>query len=74
MKKNTFRTILTLAAFGFIGLQAQAQGIVVNKTDGTKVYYKAAEVESVGVYGYAKSRSLKSQMSMTTNTLTWVLA
>ncbi|MBQ9362110.1 MAG: hypothetical protein IJT97_01685 [Bacteroidaceae bacterium] len=54
MKKNTFRTILTLAAFGFIGLQAQAQGIVVNKTDGTKVYYKAAEVESVGVYGYGE--------------------
>ena len=50
MKKNTFRTVVSLACFGFIALQVQAQGIVVNKTDGSKVYYNAADVESVGVY------------------------
>ena len=55
MKKNTFRAILALACLGMLSLQAQAQGIVVNKTDGTKVYYKATDVESVGVYGYAKN-------------------
>ena len=31
-----------------------AQGIVVNKTDGTKVYYKAEDVQSVSVYGYGE--------------------
>lgn len=54
MKSNVFSKILSLAVLGLVSLQAQAQGIVVNKTDGTKVYYKAAEVESVGVYGYGE--------------------
>lgn len=54
MKRNVFSSILSLAVLGFVSLQAQAQGIVVNKTDGTKVYYKAADVESVGVYGYGE--------------------
>ncbi len=54
MKRNVFSSILFLAVLGFVSLQAQAQGIVVNKTDGTKVYYKAADVESVGVYGYGE--------------------
>ncbi len=34
------------------GMTASAQGIVVNKTDGTKVYYAAEEVESITTYGY----------------------
>ena len=51
--KQTFIKSLCLAMLwcGF-AMQVSAQGIVVNKTDGTKVYYKASEVQSVGVYGY----------------------
>ena len=37
-----------------MSLTVTAQGIVVNKKDGTKVYYKASEVQSVGVYGYGE--------------------
>ena len=33
---------------------ALAQGIVVNKTDGTKVYFNASEVESVTTFGYGE--------------------
>lgn len=44
-----------LAAFLCIfGLQAVAQGIVINKTDGTKIYLDDAEVESIGVFGYGE--------------------
>ena len=41
-----------MAALCVLPLQVNAQGIVVNKTDGSKVYYEAEEVESVGVYGF----------------------
>jgi formylglycine-generating enzyme required for sulfatase activity len=54
MKKNTFRTFLVLASLCIFAMQAVAQGIVVNKIDGTKVYYKAEEVSSIGVYGYGE--------------------
>lgn len=36
------------------GNVAYAQGYVVNKTDGTKVYYKAEEVQSISVYNYGE--------------------
>lgn len=52
MRGTYFKMIcLALLCYG-MSLQAMAQGIVVNKKDGTKVYYKASEVQSVGVYGY----------------------
>jgi len=35
---------------------ALAQGIVVNKTDGSKVYFKASEVVSVTTYGYGEDQ------------------
>lgn len=35
-----------------VGLQLNAQGIIINKTNGTKVYYPADQVESVSTYGY----------------------
>ncbi len=54
MKMNTLRTVLVLVSLCIFSMQAAAQGIVVNKTDGTKVYYKAEEVSSVGVYGYGE--------------------
>ena len=54
MKQKTFKVVLALVALLFSSIQVQAQGIVVNKTDGTKVYYKAADVQSVGVYGYGE--------------------
>ena len=41
---------IAAACLCLAGLQASAQGIVVNKTDGTKVYFQAAEVESVSVF------------------------
>lgn len=50
MKKN----ILMAVALLMLGLQLSAQGIVVNKTDGTKVYFPAEEVESVAAYGYGE--------------------
>ena len=54
MKRNFLgQTMMTVCLFLF-GLQASAQGIVVTKTDGTKVYFKAEEVVSVGVYGYGE--------------------
>ena len=53
--KQTFIKSLCLAMLWCgITMQASAQGIVVNKLDGTKVYYKASEVQSVGVYGYGE--------------------
>lgn len=54
MKRTLLKSVcLALLWCGLI-LQATAQGIVVNKKDGTKVYYKASEVLSVGVYGYGE--------------------
>ena len=53
--KQTFIKSLCLAMLWCgITMQASAQGIVVNKLDGTKAYYKASEVQSVGVYGYGE--------------------
>lgn len=54
MKRTLIKSIcLALFCYGFT-LCATAQGIVVNKLDGTKVYFKASEVVSVGVYGYGE--------------------
>lgn len=54
MKRTLLKCIcLTLFLCGIAEL-AKAQGIVVNKLDGTKVYFKASEVVSVGVYGYGE--------------------
>ncbi len=54
MRKNVFTTVLLCLGICMLAIKAQAQGIVINKTDGTKVYYKASEVQSVGVYGYGE--------------------
>lgn len=55
MNKNSFLWIVCGTILCMMSaLPASAQGIVVNKTDGTKVYYRAEEVESVGVYGYGE--------------------
>ena len=54
MKTIVFKRVALIASFCLFAWQAKAQGIVVNKTDGTKVYYKAGEVSSVGVYGYGE--------------------
>lgn len=54
MKQTFIKSIcLALLACGMMQT-ATAQGIVVNRTDGTKVYYKASEVQSVEVYGYGE--------------------
>lgn len=36
------------------GLQLNAQGIIINKTNGTKIYYPANQVQSVTTYGYGE--------------------
>ena len=52
MKSTLFKKVcLALLCCG-IALHATAQGIVVIKTDNTRVYFKASEVLSVRVYGY----------------------
>ena len=53
MKK--VKNIIIIAAFLLAGAaQLNAQGIVVYKTDGTKVYFPAEEVEKVGTYDYGE--------------------
>ena len=54
MKKRFFKIILLSLLWLGIESCVFAQGIVVNKTDGSKVFFKASEVLSVGVYGYGK--------------------
>ena len=54
MKTIVFKRVALIASLCLLAWQAEAQGIVVNKTDGTKVYYKAGDVSSIGVYGYGE--------------------
>ena len=54
MRKNLFRTLLSALFIVFPAEYADAQGIVINKTNGQKIYYKASEVESIGVYGHGE--------------------
>lgn len=54
MKKKLIKLFFLLVGMSLSARSIQAQGIVVNKTDGTKVYYKASEVQSIGVYGYGE--------------------
>ena len=44
---------LALLCFG-ITMQATAQGIIVKKSDGTQVRYRASEVQSIETYGYGE--------------------
>ena len=54
MKKTLLKGISLAFLWCGTVLTAAAQGIVVKKTDGTKIYYKASDVQSVGVYGYGE--------------------
>jgi hypothetical protein len=54
MKQTFIKSFCLALLWCGIAMQVSAQGIVVNKLDGTKVYYKASEVQSVGVYGYGE--------------------
>jgi len=54
MKQTLFKSVCLALLWCGIALTATAQGIVVNKTDGTKVYFRAADVLSVGVFGYGE--------------------
>ena len=54
------------------GFQLFAQGIVVNKTDGTKVYFPAEQVESVSTYGYGEGPKLVKQ-TFTANGVSFVM-
>lgn len=54
MKTILFKSLcLALLCFGMT-MQATAQGIIVKKTDGTQVIYKASEVQSIETYGYGE--------------------
>ena len=49
------KTMILAAVLTVMGAaSALAQGIVVNKTDGTKVYFNASEVVSVTTFGYGE--------------------
>ena len=52
MRKSIIVTIAALLISG--AAQLSAQGIVVYKTDGTKVYFPAEEVEKIGTYDYGE--------------------
>jgi len=54
MKNILFKSVCLMLLCCGAALTANAQGIKVIKKDGTVVYYKASEVESVGVYGYGE--------------------
>ena len=52
---NRTKSTLIVAALAVMGAtQLSAQGIVVYKTDGTKVYYPAEEVDHIGTYDYGE--------------------
>lgn len=54
MKKAFLKSILlSLLWLGMLSY-VSAQGIVVNKKDGSKVFFRASEVLSVGVFGYGE--------------------
>ena len=53
--KQTVKNICLALLWCFMSLHITAQGVVINKADGTKDYYKASEVLSVGVYGYGEN-------------------
>lgn len=52
MKKLS--TFILACCLLLTGMTVQAQGFVINKADGTKVYYRAEEVLSIGVYNYGE--------------------
>jgi uncharacterized protein (TIGR02145 family) len=52
MKKKLVISLTLLVA---VAAQLSAQGIVVYKTDGTKVYFPAEQVEKVGTYDYGEN-------------------
>lgn len=54
MKQTLIKGLCLALLWCGMAMSATAQGIVVNKMDGTKVFYKASEVLSVGVYGYGE--------------------
>ena len=65
MKKNIFAVTAALL-LACTAQTALAQGIVVNKTDGTKVYFKATEVESVTTYGYGEEPTVNPDTTVVT--------
>lgn len=54
MKRRILTQVAIAVCISLYSTLASAQGIVVTKTDGTKLYFKAEEVKSVGVYGYGE--------------------
>lgn len=50
MKKLLFLIVICFATIA----QLYAQGIIINKTDGTKVYFPADQVASISTYGYGE--------------------
>lgn len=61
MNNYLFKSIcLALLCLG-IAMQATAQGIIVKKTDGTQVAYKASEVQSIETYGYGEEPNPEPQ-------------
>lgn len=49
----------------FVSADAVAQGYVINKKDGSKVYYPAGEVQSVGVYNVGEGPEQQQEDELT---------
>ena len=58
MKKTII--LLTTLALSYTAQLAHSQGIIVNKTDGTSVRFKASEVESITTFGYDVDPAIES--------------
>ena len=71
MKKQFIKSICLALLVCGMAQTATAQGIVVRKTDGSKVYYKASDVESVGVYGYGEGPHDGPQLYVTIGGKKW---
>ena len=52
--KDLVKNLLILIAMLMATVQLSAQGVVINKTDGTKVYFPADQVASISTYGYGE--------------------
>ena len=54
MNTNMRKKVLLLVSLFFVAMQLSAQGIIVNKTDGTQVYFPAEQVLNITTYGYGE--------------------
>lgn len=54
MKYLNLRYLITATVSILFVLQSVAQGIIIKKTDGSKVYYNSSDIKSIEVFGYGQ--------------------